>query len=57
MSKLWFVKVVREIDEPFEKHVRQDTEPTTEQVKEWFTDVCNDNWDYVGRVTVEEVQA
>lgn len=57
MSKLWFVKVVREIDEPFEKHVRQDTEPTTEQVKEWFTDVCSDNWDYVGRVTVEEVQA
>lgn len=55
MSKLWFIKVNREIEDPYEMHVRQNEKPTEEQIKEWFEQDCTDDWNYIGRIECYEV--
>lgn len=58
MSKLWLIEVVREIEEPYTFHIRQEDKPSTEQiVKELSEDhYIDDDPDYtkykVSEVTV-----
>ncbi len=37
MGKLWLIEVTRELEDKFVGHMRQDTEPSQEEVIEWLS--------------------
>ena len=58
MSKLWLIEVVREIEEPYTFHLRQEDKPSTKQIVKELSEkhYINDDPDYteykVSEVTV-----
>ena len=52
----YFIEVQRECDEPAQFHVESDTEPTEAEVKKLFKENgYEDDWDYIGRIIIQEV--
>lgn len=56
--KRYFIEVERECDDPAKFHVESDHVPTNEEIEFMFKDQgYEDDWEYIGRIKVEEVFA
>jgi len=54
--KKYFIEVQRELDEPAQFHVDREIKPTYAEVETLFREAgYEDDWNYVGRVVIEEV--
>ena len=56
MAQKYFIEVNRECDDSAKFHIESDHPPTNKEIEKIFRDQgYEDNWDYIGRITVKEV--